>query len=200
MGIVGGHVNDRANVRDRILHRHSRRAASIEVEGAVDIVIANKQIRDFSDFHAQTPRRAIDGKQEKRCAISREADGGACLGRIVPGVGAGVIAGAPWSQQAAGVLRTGVGRNGLDAIGDNLSRAGQGIPHSHLLLDMSSIGEPRIAMHNAGIVGSGEPRGNLDGDVDGLAHAEGSAAQRLAIHQFGDDVAVPHIVDCDDIG
>ena len=58
----------------------------------------------------------------------------------------------------------------------------------------------QVAMHDAGIVRCSQSAGDLHGDVDGLADPQFAAAQRLALHQFADDVPLAHVVDGDDVG
>ena len=58
----------------------------------------------------------------------------------------------------------------------------------------------QIAVGDAGIVRTAESGSDLRGDVDGLAERRPRSAQRLPIHQFGDDVALAHVIDGHDVG
>jgi hypothetical protein len=58
----------------------------------------------------------------------------------------------------------------------------------------------QIAVHDAGRVRRGQAAGDLGGDVEHLPQAEPGAAQRLAVDELADDVALADVVDGDDIG
>ncbi len=61
------------------------------------------------------------------------------------------------------------------------------------------VGGFEVAMRDACGVGSGQPISDLDRDVEDLAQPEFHVAQRFAVHEFGHDVGVAHIVDGHDV-
>ena len=58
----------------------------------------------------------------------------------------------------------------------------------------------QIAVHDAGRMRRGQAAGDLGGDVERLPQAEPGVAQRLAVDELADDVALADVVDGDDIG
>jgi hypothetical protein len=54
-------------------------------------------------------------------------------------------------------------------------------------------------VHDARRVRRGQAAGDLGGDVERLPQAEPGAAQRLAVDELADDVALADVVDGDDI-